>query len=493
MDKLIELCEQVGLEGKELLTFISEQQEIQREVRTAELEVEKLKAEVAKIDAEVQLQVQKEKLHVESEIQKEKLRVADDKAKREEALAADQQRLDLEKEKVRLTHELEIAKAKHKENPITSNIITPELPTFDDGRDNIDAYIERFERFATIQKWDTGMWAIILSTLLTGKALQIYARLPTAEADNYNAVKAALLKGYNQTETGYRMKFRDSKLVENESTTQFITRISCYLDKWTKMANVTNYHEFRSLVIREQFLNQCPKDLAVYLKERQYVSMENLCNQAERYLEARGQTLNSITYNKTNSSREQVKDTTTEQIQRCECYNCGRLGHRRAACRMEGGGNQQRCTHCNIYGLNVETCRNNKTVAGGIQIRAKTASNGNAVKDRMQRKPHEGLKTVTGKVGNQVVNTLRDTGCNAICVKKKFVRKDQMTGEHKKCTLIDGSERSLETAIVDINTPYLRKRGTTVVCLEDGEYDLVIGDVGGARCKCSPNPDWTPD
>ena len=82
-----------------------------------------------------------------------------------------------------------------------SSTIAPELPTFDDGRDSIDVYIERFERFATIQKWETGMWAIILSALLTGRALEIYARLSTTEAADYNAVKVALLKGYNKTRT----------------------------------------------------------------------------------------------------------------------------------------------------------------------------------------------------------------------------------------------------------------------------------------------------
>ena len=77
--------------------------------------------------------------------------------------------------------------------------------------------------------------------------------------------------------------------------------------------------------------------------------------------------------------------------------------------------------------------------------------------------PHEGLKTVKGKVGNHVVNTLPDTGCNTICVRRKFVRGDQMTGQQKTCKLMDGSERTLKTAVIDIDTPCLKKRGATVV------------------------------
>ena len=75
------------------------------------------------------------------------------------------------------------------------------------------------------------MWAVILSSLLTGRGLEICARLSTTEAADYNAVKAALLKGYKKTENGYKLKLRDSKPEANESTTQFIARLTTYLDK----------------------------------------------------------------------------------------------------------------------------------------------------------------------------------------------------------------------------------------------------------------------
>ena len=259
MDTLLEIGIQAGLEGKELLNFVIEQQSIQREVRAAEREVEKLKAEAMKIEAEAELQLQKEKLEaelqieklrIEDESQKEKLRMEDERLKRNEA---EQQRLDLEKERMRLAHELEKRKLQHTEKTTQSYTMTPELPTYDEGRDSISAYLERFEQFARIQKWKTGMWAIILSALLTGRALEIYARLPVSEAANYSTVKAALLKGYNQTESGFLVRFRDSKPEKAESPTQFVTRLTGYLDKWIEMAEVTDYQGFRRLIMRAIF------------------------------------------------------------------------------------------------------------------------------------------------------------------------------------------------------------------------------------------------
>ena len=54
---------------------------------------------------------------------------------------------------------LEVAKEQNtatQEKLLQSKMILPELPMFEDSRDKMDAYIERFERFATIQKWDKG-------------------------------------------------------------------------------------------------------------------------------------------------------------------------------------------------------------------------------------------------------------------------------------------------------------------------------------------------
>jgi hypothetical protein len=42
----------------------------------------------------------------------------------------------------------------------------PKLPTFVDGKDDIDSYLRRFERFASTNKWNKSSWASNLSALL---------------------------------------------------------------------------------------------------------------------------------------------------------------------------------------------------------------------------------------------------------------------------------------------------------------------------------------
>ena len=91
----------------------------------------------------------------------------------------------------------------------------PKLPSFVDGKDDLDAYLQRFERFAETAKWKK--WASKLNALLSGRALEVYSRLSEEAAKDYDKVNIALMKRYDLTEHGYRRKFRAFKPEVDES------------------------------------------------------------------------------------------------------------------------------------------------------------------------------------------------------------------------------------------------------------------------------------
>ena len=108
----------------------------------------------------------------------------------------------------------------------------PKLPSFVDGKDDLDAYLQRFERFATTAKWEKTGWTSKLSALLSGRALEVYSRLSEEAAQDYDRVKLALMKRYDLTEDGYRRKFRASKPEVDDSPEQFKVRLDRYLLRW---------------------------------------------------------------------------------------------------------------------------------------------------------------------------------------------------------------------------------------------------------------------
>ena len=111
------------------------------------------------------------------------------------------------------------------------------MPYFDKERDFMDSYLGRFKKFATCQRWNRADWALSLSALLKGRALDVYLMLPADQANNYDQLKAALLKRYLLSADGFKRRFRTANLKSGETPTQFLTRIGNYLQRWIKLTN----------------------------------------------------------------------------------------------------------------------------------------------------------------------------------------------------------------------------------------------------------------
>ena len=168
----------------------------------------------------------------------------------------------------------------------------PKLPSFVDGKDDLDAYLQRFERFATTAKWEKTGWASKLSALLSGRALEVYSRLSEETAQDYDRVKLALMKRYDLTEDGYRRKFRASKSEVDESPEQFIVRLDRYLLRWLELSHTERSFEgLKDLIVKEQFIDSCPKELAIHLRERAPETLAQVSKIADQYLEAHGKHL----------------------------------------------------------------------------------------------------------------------------------------------------------------------------------------------------------
>ena len=189
----------------------------------------------------------------------------------------------------------------------------PKLPSFVDGKDDLDAYLQRFERFAETAKWKKDGWASKLSALLSGPALEVYSHLSEEAAKDYDKVKIALMKRYDVTEDGYLRKFWASKLEVDESPEQFIVRLDRYLLRWLQLSNtVRTFEGLKDLIIKEQFIDSCPKDLAIHLRERAPETLAKMAKIADQYLEAHGKHLFSPASRKPTSPPERDEGRNTQ-------------------------------------------------------------------------------------------------------------------------------------------------------------------------------------
>ncbi|KAJ8049235.1 hypothetical protein HOLleu_01889 [Holothuria leucospilota] len=216
------------------------------------------------------------------------------KAERDEErrLRREERERTAEADKELLEMKLQIAQATGTHSDDTKRIKTvptPKLPPFDEEKDDMDAYINRFERYATVQGWNKeSEWAIGLGALLKGKALVEYSRLTPEEAADYVKVKKAALEAYHLTARGFRRRFKDSRPTQGETSLKFANRITTYLKRWLEASKVNNFDSLFDLLLREQFLEACGKDLRIFLKERDPESIKVMVEHADHYIIAHG-------------------------------------------------------------------------------------------------------------------------------------------------------------------------------------------------------------
>ena len=154
--------------------------EEKRLAREAEAEEKRLVREAE--EKRLAREAEEKRLEREREAEERRLaREAEEKRlQREAELELEKMRYDLELK--RLEAEDNTRNAAVTNARLGSRPRSPELPPFVDGKDNLDSYLLRFERYATVAQWKREDWATQLCPLLSGRALEVYSRLSNEEA-----------------------------------------------------------------------------------------------------------------------------------------------------------------------------------------------------------------------------------------------------------------------------------------------------------------------
>ena len=95
------------------------------------------------------------------------------------------------------------------------------------------------------------------------------------------------------------------------------------------------------------------------------------------------------------------------------------------------------------------------------------------------------LRMMDGSANGISAQVLRDTGCTMIGIKDRFIYSQDYLPATVQCKTISGQIITLQTAKVDIRTPYLSGKVTACVIPKDAVADIIIGNVPGVTdCKC---------
>ena len=412
--KFIDEGESLGLHGKELHDFVKAQQERERASRALEIEIARGNYE-------------RERLVAKENSDRERLlaRENDERVReRSEEKAEFAVKMQLLEEQI----ELERLKANNNNRNASRETLGAnekvrmarpiiELPCFDEESDKIDSYLRHFERVASYEGWDIASYPMCLNTLLTGKAREVYCRLPLALANDYRYLKKALLAKYQLTVDDYRRKFFSVKQVNGESCTNLCGDLEFNLDQWLELSNVEKTFEgLRELLLREQFLYSCQKDMAMFVKVRAPVDQKSMLDLAMNYESAH----KYVGYEEAQPVSNQGGMRKCSNIPRYRHpqsnrhYRCKKVGHRANECRQTNNKPSQRDYHLtNSHGIAnagvtilTHVCSIYESEAQ-LRCGCSVPVLGNACVDYQPDIP-----SPTGYVSTEVERVLHDTGCS---------------------------------------------------------------------------------
>ncbi|KAJ8020233.1 hypothetical protein HOLleu_39768 [Holothuria leucospilota] len=156
--------------------------------------------------------------------------------------------------------------------------------------DDIDVYFKTFENLAKIYGWPEAEWAAKLAPELTGKARSAYAPLSAEECNDYPTLKRVVLAKYERSAESYRVAFRSRYKRRDEGLRERISDLGPQFDGWLEYAGVQNTDAkgIRELMVNDQALSKLPPDMAIYLKDRNPRTSEELTRMADQFVANRG-------------------------------------------------------------------------------------------------------------------------------------------------------------------------------------------------------------
>ena len=310
-----------------------------------------------------------------------------------------------------------------------------------------------------------------------------------------------------------------------------MTRLSGYFDRWIELGSIEkDFDNLHNLIITEQVLNMCSKELRLFIEERGPKTMADMTSVAEHYLEVhrklyshwsnrndrihgkgQGQTPSSSKSQfqgkvKGSEYRSQAPKTSGKS-----CFVCSSTSHlardspqrsSKVAPPRTGGGVDG--------GKGPQTGFAVRELPGSVQLKTddgelltltvgedgtytRQTGTGTTMKLSFTATRVENLPVTVGRVkGQDDIEVLRDTGCTGVVVKKSLCSDNDFTGEMQACMLLDRSTQLDPVVRIQVDTSYF-KGEVRAIAMEWPVYDLVIGNIPGARAADDPDKDWEPD
>ena len=107
--------------------------------------------------------------------------------------------------------------------------------------------------------------------------------LSVSDRKNYQRVKEAVLRAYEQVPEFYRQRFRNWQKDDQQTYSEVARDLVGFFDRWCSSVSVKTYEQLCELMVLEQFKNMVPERLAIFLNEHKVKTAREAAVLADEY------------------------------------------------------------------------------------------------------------------------------------------------------------------------------------------------------------------
>src|SRR5260221_152788 len=373
VDKYRKVAQTLGLDVKSertyVLDMIQKEEERMDKEKTLQLERADKALELERAEKTLELeradkarQLEQEQKLAQLELEKERLKLEAQERERDRTQQFELEKLRLLNEQKRYEvdnsttrQESQTSLNDTRNQPIRWNVDMPFLDAA--AETDVAAYLKRFEHLYESQNIPREYWHSALAAKFKGNSLKMYDMLSAEEVKDYDLLSQALLKRFLLTAEHFRQSFRSKKIEAGETYSLYLSKLTGYLARWIDLSGTeSSFPGLRSLILKEQFLQQASPELATFLKEREFDSLTSLTHAADLYQEAHekdtkhkpNQESNkkfqhqNANFNKSQNSDSNVNNKKfvpkgKNQDSSVTCTYCKKKGHMESQCYSKNG------------------------------------------------------------------------------------------------------------------------------------------------------------
>ncbi|GFO05646.1 scan domain-containing protein 3 [Plakobranchus ocellatus] len=357
--------------------------------------------------------------------------------------------------------------------------------------DNIDLYLEKFERTCITLKIANDDWGTYLMSLLQGDSLSVLSSLAPDECGSYTLIKEKLLKRFGCDFNGFRDKFFQSRPKTEENFESFVYRTKRYFDRWLDLAKVNTYDGLIFLLLFETVMATCNEEFVAHIKDQSPSNIPKLIGIATSYSDC----CPNKPFAKAAMRRPHAN---SQAAPRSACFSCQGFGHVAKGCpsdvatkssrgfRSSGSQNTkpgQVCSYCHRTNHVRAQCFMLKHGAGKRSYVASALSCADnyccCIADTNLNRDGV-LKLESAKVFGRQVSLLRDTGCNTVAISAALVPANCLTGRVARVNTFCCQNHRFPTASIFIESDYFT--GNVDACIINNPVaDVILGNIAGIK------------